>query len=318
MFLSLPLWQKFIFAFVLAVPLCQLYTVAGFYLGDEALRYERIAIAALALLSLLRQLPRQNLTLGQPGAWIIMLPAQSVLACALTVAPSKSLAIYAYLVYWGGVAYWLGGSALLKRCAPPLAALAVMVFLPGPLLGPLGAGLLAALVAASKFLIGFLFSDVPMAGTIVYIKQRPVEFLFGCCGYDFMVTYVATCLVFWAGGDHMSKLLKEIALAMLLAFALNLARIITMVALGRAGYWELALGAGHMWLGGVFIFAGAVVVMHRASAAAAVTPQDLLAPLILAAAGNTLAIAPSTSLASKSTTSWVSSVEKRKGIRAMG
>ena len=272
MFRSLPPWQKLTVALVLALPVCQLYTVAGFYFGDEALRYERIAIAALALLSVLRQLPRLVAKLDHPGAWMIMLPAQSVLASALTVAPSKSLAIYAYLVYWGGVAYWLGGRALLKRCAPPLAALAVMVFLPGPLLGPLGAGLLAALVAASKFIIGVLFSDVPVAGAVVYIKQRPVEFLFGCSGYDFMVTYVATCLVFWAGGDHMAKLFKEITLAILLAFILNLARVITMVALGRAGFWELALGSGHLWLGGVFIFAGAMVVIHRASVASAVTP----------------------------------------------
>jgi len=39
------------------------------------------------------------------------------------------------------------------------------------------------------------------------------------------------------------------------------------------------------------------------------------APLILPAAGSTRAIAAMTSFASRSTTSWVFSVEKRKGIR---
>lgn len=275
-------WQKNgLVSLALALPLCHIMTIAGYFFAPAPLRDERCLIAVIGICRLVPLIFGMRFDRLHVTALGILLPAYALFLAALTIMPSRSLAIYAFLLYWLGMALLMGGRDLLVRVAPILAGIGSLVFIPGVVFTPVVHGLLQVVIASTRVLCDQIFPDVAIGASDLMINGHSVRFIEGCSGYDFMMTYAATVMVLWRSGTGAKLFFAELAFAIGLAFTINLMRIVGMVGLARAGYWDLALGSGHAWLGGLCIFIGAMLLCNRAvKHRLLIAPRGNVMPLI--------------------------------------
>jgi exosortase/archaeosortase family protein len=245
---------------LIAVLLYELPDFLALFFAPSVILGERWILAILVTVRLgllVARAPKGRLHLE--ALWLAIPAAALALA---TPAPihSTALAMYAFLLLVLGVMWLHGGRASAAPASLLVAALALTVYAPHPFLAPVYRLLLSGTVAAVDRLADLLFPDIDVQATSVVVAGETIAFVEGCAGVELLMTFSALTLAIGAG-MRLGRVAVAVAFALALGVVLNLARIVTMIALGRAGFSDLAFHSGHIPLGHVFILGGALAIL---------------------------------------------------------
>ena len=236
--------------------------INSYFIGDP-LRAERAILAGIIAFKLLRiVLDGWSGAPDDRRAWWVILPAGIVLSANQVFLHSLALTNYSFLVWMLGMCWILGGRNQVHTLARLTLAAAIMTYPPRIIFEPLTDGLLQAVIVTSKFLARGSLPTIFFFDHTVTVQERQVAFISACSGWNFMMTYLAVVLIFFKKQNGLSRLAIAIISAALLAFSLNVFRVLSMLTLANHGMWELALGKGHEPLGQGFILVGLLIIIR--------------------------------------------------------
>jgi exosortase/archaeosortase family protein len=233
------------------------------YFIDDPLRYERAILVSIIAFKFLRiVIDGWSGAPEDSRAWYVILLAGVVMSVNQVFIHSLALTNYSFLAWMLGVCWILGGRDQLYTLVRLALAAAIMTYPPRIIFEPFTDGLLQAVIVTSKFLAQGSLPAITFFDQSVMVQERQVAFISACSGSNFMMTYLAVVLIFFKKQNGLSRLALAIISAALLAFSLNVARILAMLTLANHGMWELALGKGHEPIGQGFILVGLLIILN--------------------------------------------------------
>jgi exosortase/archaeosortase family protein len=145
--------------------------------------------------------------------------------------------------------------------APLLCAIGIMSYPPRHILETLKSWSQAVSLAATRKICEYLLPEVRFAANEVSVGDTLIAFDPECGGFHLVCTMVAMALILGSNMVALAILVKVLIVAGLLAIALNIARIVSTLALTVFGYAEEALFEIHREIGHGFAFLGILAII---------------------------------------------------------
>jgi exosortase/archaeosortase family protein len=245
----------------------QLKTFVPLFFVDDPMFYERsiLALVVVARFVWLLRHATDRPTAYSRGTWLLLAAGATLMTLAQTLVPSQSLSLYGFLVFAAGLAHLFGGPTVGRRTSMMLAGLALLIFPPRIIHEPVLAWLQSLSYSSSTTILEALFANVRGTGDAIEAGGLSIAFTASCAGAPLMMTFAAFPLILSPSPLNPRRLADMLVLALALGFLLNVARVVTVVTLARAGYLHLALGGGHALVGEAFVFVGVLALLYAMS-----------------------------------------------------
>ncbi|MCX6131685.1 MAG: exosortase/archaeosortase family protein, partial [Proteobacteria bacterium] len=195
-------------------------------------------------------------------AWYLIVPISMLLLLNVYLIHSLSLTNYGFLcLVFGFCCLSLRGQAL-QRAASLLTAAAIMVYPPRIIFEAMTNWLLDLVFLVSARFSRILMPDLIFAHQSVSIGAKPILFINACSGSNFIMLILAVILIFLKQEKgNLFQLVLALFSGAILAFALNISRILLTLALAKSGYWDFAMSYGHEWIGQGFMCLGLMIIL---------------------------------------------------------
>jgi exosortase/archaeosortase family protein len=232
-----------------------------FFFVDEGILAERILIAAWVTLGCVRMLRQESLGfIGDRRALAALVLATLAAVLTLAVGPIKSLHLYATLGMMVCLAWYYGGRAMMRQTLLLAGGLALLIYPPQLVFSHFQDALLVA-VRGLVFPLCKGFAKVTVDPEGLEVAGLTLTIDPPCGGSMLAMTFASVSLVMINCRTTLQRIAIAVTGAVVLSLVINVARILTMVALANAGYAGFALDWGHSFLGRVFMFLGCLVIM---------------------------------------------------------
>ena len=229
---------------------------------EDLLFYDRILVMALVLWRLRWTVWRQKTTFffrsRIPGSAFLGIVPLFLTAC---ITATRTVSVYLTLLYAAGLIWATRGRGTLRRVAPFLCAVAVMAYPPRQVLEVLTSWSQSFCFAVTQRICAYLLPEARFAESEVIVGDIVIGFDPECGGFHLVCTMVALALVLGAKVLAGTVLVKVLFLAGVLALGLNIARVVSILALTVLGYAEEALFDIHYEIGHGFAFLGTLATV---------------------------------------------------------
>ena len=228
-----------------------------FHTPDDLLFYDRLVVTALVAWRLRRTVWCQRTTffLQTRISWKALL-CFILLFVAACLTESRTAMVYLTLVYASGLVLIAKGHGALRRMTPFLSAIGIMSYPPRLVWEPLTAWSQSLCLAATQKICEYLLPEARFAANNVIVGETVIAFDPECGGIHLVCTMMAMALVFGSKIIAFTMLFKVVIITGLLALALNILRVVCILALTVFGYAEEALFEMHHEIGHRFAFFG--------------------------------------------------------------
>lgn len=182
----------------------------------------------------LYQTAKANAHLAQSNPSWLIVGLAVVLGAAYIVASAINMALAMAFCAWavGLLAFWaLLGSRMVMACAFPLAFLGLAVPLPYSLSVVANADLRVFMADHAVFLADRLGFDVAFDRSSIFVNQYRLALEAACAGTSTTISLVAFVLLFtyWYRGGDVRRTVVSIALAIPIALAANILRVVVLI-----------------------------------------------------------------------------------------
>ena len=277
LFIERPAWVNKCLA--AAILLLGTFAASSFfesYFLDDHLFWERAIVAATALFLMVSRVSRNRAIFINIENILVLFISAMLMSTNFFYIKSISLNNYTFLLGMLGIAGFYGGPSAARWMMRPVGAVALLVYPPHVVFGPLSQGLLTLVIAGSAQLVtlleqafmGWLDLGITFSGHQVLVLGNPIDFVHACSGIHFMMVYASFILLMPAIDSSANRvptpakrLLGALGAGLVLAYVMNLLRIILVLMMARFGHWDFALHSGHNLIGQIFIGIGLGVLV---------------------------------------------------------